>query len=354
MLANSMPENHPTHTKIWYNQFMKRTELSRHLPVLTGLMAAFTVLTILVRVSGDITGLWLLLIYQVILYTTLHELSHGIVASLLDVPIDSITIGPKGISRRVLTIGRTRLFASWLPLGVTIQFGWSRLTRPKQIGLGISGALLPLATWTVAGWTWHTMLLTGLLSWMPSLADGRLIVSRAPRPKRPDVLCDQNQRVPITAFEDLTPTIYRIDLDDTPRPLNKQCWLEFVARGSCWQMPMTVLERHKNSREMVLQSEGSPYPVDRRRARRRTIRIHGTVHDRDVTIAMCTQDISRSGIRFCTDTPIVTGSIIDLEVQWKTLSWHRPARILRCHQQGDATWDLAGIWSESLHRPPGG
>ncbi len=314
--------------------------------LLLGLMASSLTLTeILVRMSWSSPPIGILVACQLVVYTGLHELSHGIAASLLDIPIQTIMVGPPRLSRHLLAIGDTKVRISWLPLGVTMLFGWARLTRPRQIALAISGALVPFATWSAAGWTWHVILLTGLLSWIPSMADGQLLFSSAPPPKDPDILRDQNREVAITQFQ-TNGEIHGVSLDSRLRSLDAHSWVQFVSDRRRFEIAVTVLSHHDATGEILLRPEGAAYPLNRRTAVRHRARLSGILASDQGGIPILTQDISRVGTRLETETALTPGTVVSLQIHWKSLSWTHWARVLRCEQQNNTAWDVVAVWCQ--------
>lgn len=319
---------------------------AHHVPLLVGgLIASGLVFTeILMLASGHLLNVWFLMVCQLVLYAAMHELSHGIAASLFGIPIETITIGPQSLSRHVISVGDTSIRMAWIPIGMTMQLGWARFSRLQQLGLGMAGALLPLTTWGVSGWTWHVILLTGLLSWLPGMADGKLILGSRPAIGTPTVLRDSHQVVSVTDFKQSKPSLYRASLAPMSETLNAQCWVEFVSLGRRWEIAMTVRENLSDPSQVILEREGSAYPIDRRAARRRHIKIPGLLRSEAFIVPMRTRDLSRIGARIRTSAAMPNDSFITVEFQWMVWSWTRWARVLRCRREDDATWDVVALW----------
>ncbi|MCL5971881.1 MAG: hypothetical protein M1499_04895 [Firmicutes bacterium] len=286
-------------------------------------------LTAMVAWRTRIPWIWLQIVCQIGIYVIYHELSHALAASILGIPIDFISFGDVSLAQPVVNIGGVEVKMSRLPWQLSMVFGWAPLTRRRQTVLGISGALFPLLTWPLAGWIWHVILVTGMLSWVPGMPDARLVYPTKRQIFRPDVLRWANHSYPIAHMDQQNGDMHVV-VDGTLIVCPPQkAWLESVAPGTRSQLAVEILATDFNSSQICLRSHGQPYRIEQRRHMRCQLGWSGWLTTDHGRIPCLIRDISWRSVRITVNDLTEPISTDFLALHWRGIPVIARGTILR-------------------------
>lgn len=321
---------------------MSGMNIDRRYPGQSAILAVILiVLTALLAWSTRLPGIWLQIACQIGIYVLYHELSHALAASLMGIPIDFICFGDVSLAQSVATIGGFEVKMSRLPLQLSLVFGWAPLSRRQQIVLGISGAMLPLFTWPMAGWIWHVILVTGMLSWVPAMPDARLVYGTNPANSRPDVLRWGHHWFPIIHMDQQDQDVHLIVRGPLIFEPPQKAWLECVAPRIRTQLAVEIWATEPKTSQIWLHGRGQPYRIELRRHTRLPIKWPGWIWTNHGHIPCLIRDVSWHSVRITVNSlpkPMAT-DILALHWRGTPLTIH--GTILR---QDPDTQDIILKW----------
>ena len=292
----------------------------------------------------NIPWIWLQIVWLIGIYMGLHELSHAMVASMLGIPIDSITLGGARHPRVLGIFWGMTVKMSWVPVGLRLSFGWAPLTRFLQVALGLSGALIPLLVWPLGNWMWHVILLTGLFSWMPGMPDARLVYPIRNRNWRLDVLRSDTHSYPIVRSTS-SEKFVRLTLKPADElVLTRTAWVEHVGAHVRTQVAAEIIRVDIFEPAVWVRYCGQPYRLEQRSHPRYRITWRGLIEYGGMLLPCTSQDLSLFSARLLIAEPISTLCVCTVRLGIWGIIVNRRAHFIRQRQLQDGRWEVVAVW----------
>lgn len=312
-----------------------------------------------------------------IVYLLLHEGFHAWAAWVLGLKWQKVELGPGWFPGVRYQVGAVPVRVALLPLGARMQFADHPQTPAGLRLLAAAGSVGPIFLWSWGGRIWHLILIVGLLSLWPSVADGLLIWNpgfilggrpiRIPRRLLPqrwrsvDIVASPLPDAPVILTSRVLQREKAGTVLDAPRSRlgsvaasehlkGRRLYMVVGGQGKAKLYPIRLNEVWDPIPFWSVAYTGRPVVFNRRRYRRLRVRWRGRVwgEDRHPGLVMEILDVSRFAVRFLSPRALTEGARVTVALPVGKGALTRPGQVVTVREHPGGRFEVVARWKGPL------